>query len=451
MAPAGAKGVDDSTNDPRWTTCSHPVPFDAMDDGFERCDSGVVHRASIHECSSNIDPARPVPGLTSGECQTPADCTARPHGYCTFAGQSATTVCAYGCVRDSECGAGSICYCGATIGTCVKASCAEDADCPDHLMCLESTAYVSSCSSTSHFGCGPICHEDSDCKSMNGGEVFCVQGNCSETGPACGRPFLVEGAARVASPDSRVDFMEVTTPDVERLSAPARLALAAHYAHAGLMEHASVAAFARFVLELLAAGAPSELVDAAGEAMRDELRHTQICFGLASAYAGAPMGPGPLDTVGALDPVSFEARLTTVFLEACVGETVAAFQAAEAAGRATDPVVSTALGRIAEDEMRHAALGFRFVGWALGTLDAERRAVMVAELLESVERQRAPHGSAVAACDDTTLIAHGLLPESVLREVRAAALEDVVVPCTRAATVTSETLRRSCPRSPRRW
>jgi hypothetical protein len=77
------------------------------------------------------------------------------------------------------------------------------------------------------------------------------------------------------------------------------------------MEHASVAAFARFVLELLSAGAPLELVEGAGDAMRDELRHTQICFGLASAYAGAPIGPGPLDTTGALEPVSFEARLTT--------------------------------------------------------------------------------------------------------------------------------------------
>jgi hypothetical protein len=435
------------TGDSRWTTCdsptSYPAPGGPANNGFELCGSGVVHRAAIRDCPSDIDPSATVPGLPSGECQTAADCTARPHGYCTFAGMAGPTVCAYGCVRDSECDPGSICVCGTTldggaIGTCVKASCKQDADCPDHLLCAERSEPAASCGSILTYGCGPLCRKDSDCKSIPGAAVHCVQGNCS-SGVSCGRPFLVGGAARVASWGSRVDFREVTTPDVESLSAPARLALAAHYAQAGLMEHASVAAFARFVLELLSTGAPSELVDAAGEALRDELRHTRICFGLASAYAGAPMGPGALDTTGALEPASFEERLTTTFLEACVGETVAAFEVAEAAAQATDPAVSSLLGRIAEDEMRHAALGFRFVRWALGTLPDERRAAMVTKLLAAARRRHPPEGPAMGSCDHEALIAHGVLPDAVLRRVRAAALDEIVVPCTHAATVTSET------------
>ena len=314
------------------------------------------------------------------------------------------------------------------------ARCTADSDCSGHLLCLVSEKGDPSCNQDDVFACGPLCRTDADCPPNSAGPAHCVQGNCNEAGPVCGRPFLVAGAARVASHESRIDFLDVTTPYVATLSSPARRVLAEHYTAVALMEHASVAAFARFVLELLSAGAPSELVEAAGEAMRDELRHTRLCFGLASAYAGVQRGPGSLDTTGAFEPVSFEERLRTAFLEACVGETVAAFEVAEAAARATDPVVASVLGEIAADEMRHAALGFRFVRWALGTLSPERRAGTVVELLGAMERQRpGSRGRVIPCSDEPSLRAHGLLPRDVLREVRASAFDEVVVPCTLAA------------------
>src|SRR5207244_1317634 len=96
-------------------------------------------------------------------------------------------------------------------------------------------------------------------------------------------------------------------------------------------------------------------------------------FGLASAYAGNDIGPGPLPIAGALDTSPVEERIITAFAEACVGETTAAIEVAEAARHAGDVVVATLLQGIAEDEMRHAALGFRFVKWALGSLATDRR------------------------------------------------------------------------------
>lgn len=41
---------------------------------------------------------------------------------------------------------------------------------------------------------------------------------------------------------------------------------------------------------------------------------------------------------------------------------------------AEDPGLARALQRVADDEQRHAELGWRFVGWALRGADAERRA-----------------------------------------------------------------------------
>lgn len=83
-------------------------------------------------------------------------------------------------------------------------------------------------------------------------------------GAVCGRPLLVDGRARVASVASAPSLSPGTgwTSDVEpseRVSArPSALAtsLAAAWREDACMEHASVASFARFTLELLAFGAP---------------------------------------------------------------------------------------------------------------------------------------------------------------------------------------------------
>lgn len=103
------------------------------------------------------------------------------------------------------------------------------------------------------------------------------------------------------------------------------------------MEHASVAAFARFTLELLALGAPASLVDAASSAMADEVRHARSCFGLATYYSGAVVGPGPLPVGGALTDVELLHTVELAVLEGCIGETSAALEAAWAADAATEP------------------------------------------------------------------------------------------------------------------
>jgi hypothetical protein len=51
--------------------------------------------------------------------------------------------------------------------------------------------------------------------------------------------------------------------------------------------------------------------------------------------------------------------------DGCLGETVGALLAREAARRAEDPAVRESLLAIAADEERHAALSWRIVAWAL--------------------------------------------------------------------------------------
>ncbi len=132
-----------------------------------------------------------------------------------------------------------------------------------------------------------------------------------------------------------------------------------------LLEHASIAAFCRFTLQLLELGAPRELLAASQRASLDEQAHAEACFALANRFADEPIGPGVLEIGGALSGRSLAEVAALVVIEACVGETVAAVLAREQLAVASDSQASASLERIARDEAEHADLGWAFVSWAL--------------------------------------------------------------------------------------
>ncbi len=185
------------------------------------------------------------------------------------------------------------------------------------------------------------------------------------------------------------------------------------------MEHASIAAFASFSLELLALGAPAELVGEATRAMSDEQRHAMRCFALASAYAEQALGPDALCIDGSLAAPTLESILETTLLEGCIGELVAAAEARESASLTRDHFVHRTLCEIADDESRHATLAWRFLSWAIerggaGLLDRARR---VASLELRCARGAAEQASLQPTGDDSTAL--GILPETLRAQLRA--------------------------------
>lgn len=186
-------------------------------------------------------------------------------------------------------------------------------------------------------------------------------------GGACGRPFLVDAEARVAGVVESAAWVDAALagPRVDHLNAAERAELAAYWQRLGQMEHASIAAFARFNLQLLALGAPPSLVQACTRALADETEHTKLCFRLASAYADRTLGPGPLDIDGSMPSVVLADIVDLVIAEGCFGETSAALEALEAADSASDATVRAVYDKIASDEQRHAELAFQFLRWAL--------------------------------------------------------------------------------------
>lgn len=146
-----------------------------------------------------------------------------------------------------------------------------------------------------------------------------------------------------------------------------------YWIEAARSEHASVASFARFTLELLALGAPAELARRAQRAALDEIEHARRAFALATRFAGARIEPGPLavdaaEPLGAITPRSV---LRGTVRDGCVNETIAALEARRRAAISTDDGERAALLRIAIDEEAHAALAFDAVDWLVATFGAE--------------------------------------------------------------------------------
>jgi hypothetical protein len=411
----------------------------------------MIHRQALESCSSTLP--RPEPtmrvypeglgadGGVMGECRYDSDCTERPYGYCESDDYVPGTYCRYGCVTNADCNPGYACLCGAPVGTCHAAACATDAECGAGFLCSDYTTDP---------GCGwrafacqqsnDSCAARSDCAA---GE-FCARGNFGEPIPAqaprycspaqcvVGRPFLVAGNERMAAAVCRADWYADGVPSpVPSLGPELRDAIRGGWLEQALMEHASVAAFARFSLQLLALGAPPELCMQAARAMQDEIEHARACFEHARRHSEGDVGPGPLELAGALDAMDLESVLLGTIAEGCIGETVAAIEAAEALAHCEDEAARSTLARIASDETRHAELAWRFVAWALDVGPAALR-----------ERARAAFASAVAfdsgpALDAASPLAlrlaqHGLLAPPLRAELRRRVLLEVIEPCARA-------------------
>ena len=357
--------------------------------GYVACRGGWLHRPHVADCTSRLPRTNSGNGGAGGgrydglgggsNCESDEDCAESAYGFCERSeGDFIRQICVYGCTTDDDCESGEICVCGDPVGRCEAASCVSDADCATGSLCA-GTPYVEPCiGNVSYvFACqrnGDACMTDADCPSdeymMSSCDVSETGRSCS-LGSACGRPFLVRGAARVAtSQTANRGWSARFDSAASELDLESRRELADHWTRLGLMEHASVAAFARFALDLLSLGAPAELMLETQRALGDEIAHATLCFGLASRYAGHEIGPGVLPLEGALDARSSWEIIETLIVEACVGETLAAAEAEAALFGTRDPQVRDVLERIVSDEARHAELGWRALCWMLRDADA---------------------------------------------------------------------------------
>jgi hypothetical protein len=159
---------------------------------------------------------------------------------------------------------------------------------------------------------------------------------------------------------------------LEAATVRARSALGAYFASAARLEAASVTAFRRLREELAIHGAPSELLEAARAAERDEVRHTRAMARLARRHGGRYVRP----RVAEIAPRSLEVIAQENAAEGCARETFGALLATWQAAHVDDAELAATLSEIAVDETRHAALSWAIARWSLTKLDADACARM---------------------------------------------------------------------------
>lgn len=296
------------------------------------------------------------------------------------------------------------------------AGCPALPDAPTYFQCTDTAEMVLEWLS------GPIA-EDALC---------CYQVDVSAPNdPSCGgigRPFMVESKAQrarvVAGGAARAWQHGDVRPDVSGLGPAARAALARAWASDASYEHASVASFAKFSLELLAFGAPAELVRRAHQAAIDEVRHAELGFALASTYAGRSLTPSQLTKAASVrcsdDIGDF---LRAVIREGCVGETLAAVVASAQQMVVCDAAVRAALTTIALDEASHAELAWQTVSWVLRSFGDSTRDVAAGAFDAAIEEALAAELPVEAAHH-----AHGRLSTEEQRAERERAIREVVRP-----------------------
>lgn len=420
--------------------CTMPRQGDV---GQIACGTGFVHRPEPSACPS---PQSSGEGGAGGEagggaraCNDGESCAVGERCVHTTGSEPEDPPeCRRVCTTDADCGSDELCACttifssaeGAVTGTCLPATCRSDDDCGPGLLCIAALATEDCLPKPHEFHCqtpADECAGGGDCIEQEIGDDCRYDGSrhVCRYAEVCGRPFLVEDEVRLAAPVEEVGWALECGAGASELSEDVRGALARHFTDVALMEHASVAAFARFTLELLALGAPASLVEASSSAMADEVRHARLCFGLAQRYAGAPVGPGPLAVDGALAGVDLLRTVELAVLEGCIGEATAGLEAAWAADAATDATVRGVLCGIAEDETRHAALAFQLVAWA-SFRDARVPALVARLVQDALEADAARPPEQVAASAHAELLAaHGVLDASSRRAARSAALEEL--------------------------
>ena len=437
--------------------CEGDAPYDFDGDslgGWAQCGAGLVHRVEPGACAlppGSCNEGTEDSGDSGGSgsssdggalgCASDADCTDAPHGRCNYGFFECE--CQYGCESDADCAADQACYCQGSYSACIPADCHSDADCEAGQACRLDNSDPSCGPSAGRLTCTTLADSCGNGAGCETGEI-CIKLDEDACGFRCaddpfgcadaGRPFVVDGTARVAPCVEGESWHAPTPVDRDAIAAlpgKVRRTIAQTWTSSALAEHASIASFSRFILDLLAVAAPPALVRDAHRALADEVEHAAVGLAIASAYAGRPIDPGQLAIAHATDGRhELVGVAIAAIAEGCVGETLAAAEVAEAA-RWAGPELAPTLAKIAEDELRHAALAWRFVRWALQRADPGQRRRIEAALLAAIDDERASLRPVAPDPHAAALRRHGVLPLADRIATRTAALREVVLPCAR--------------------
>jgi hypothetical protein len=199
---------------------------------------------------------------------------------------------------------------------------------------------------------GGVYFEDATSETVNPVDVCFYEALFDDTGTCCGRPLWIDGEVLVAE-SRRSGNGKAICAESGR-----------YWAKVALLEHASIASFARCSLELMKWGAPLHLLAATQRAGRDEVDHAELCLALAERLLGEKISLAGLKLGNSL-PLS-ASRLEfaeAVLREGAIGESLSVLDAAARLANAGDRHTRMTLERILKDESTHAELAWDILKW----------------------------------------------------------------------------------------
>ncbi|MEZ4404813.1 MAG: ferritin-like domain-containing protein [Kofleriaceae bacterium] len=215
------------------------------------------------------------------------------------------------------------------------------------------------------------------------------------------------------------------------LAEPERARLAGTWTRRAAAEYLAVSTFAVLAIDLVAAGAPADVLSLCLRAGIDEVRHAELCLRMVEIYSGARILP-PAGMSSLPDEPTrpkLHQALANTMLVSCVAETYATTVLSATRDLTTDPTAQAVLTSIYSDEVMHARLGWSYLRYALdrggpAAIDAAAAMVPVAVrgVARVVEAER-PEGDVTDA-----VRGHGLMTPGEERQVFAAFMREVLVP-----------------------
>jgi hypothetical protein len=248
-------------------------------------------------------------------------------------------------------------------------------------------------------------------------------GSAPEWCMSVGRAMLREGKLLTAKEKrgEHSDWLKHSlNVQVHTLSIKDRHAAGEFYRTIALMEHASIAAFHHFALELLSFGAPSHLLEQTQTAISDEIRHAKTAFSLASDLLGESISPAQmnLEIDLAKDLCTLAERVAR---EAAINETLAVIIASHQLTTVKDPAIFAYLSEVIRDETRHAELAWETLRWCI-----EQGGDPVRETLRSIMRE--PLNLDGHEFPEIGICALGVLSKDKVNKILLEGFEKVVQP-----------------------
>lgn len=236
------------------------------------------------------------------------------------------------------------------------------------------------------------------------------------TGGGHGRPFRLRGKIVIADAEARDDWSSELRFSAHNLNDIMRRNLADAWLRVASVEHASIAAFSKMSLQLLALGAPADLLSACQQAALDEIDHARRCYALAGSYGNQAFGPSPITELNGvtLEKITLEQLAMESLQDGCLMEGFSAAYLHEAALRAVDSELKATLMAMSKDETRHAELAWNILSWSLRSADAQMRNNLRTALSNLPEKIKDGNHEAMASA---TCNAYGFLSVDIQAEL----------------------------------